>query len=112
MVRCARCGLFIEPGQRWELDHAPGKQGYLGPSHFRCKRSHGGKIGPRSRTPASYAETPRHRRLSIWHQQGVPAREVAHRAGHSRTSESLDTYSHVMPLNELAAERLRALVVA
>jgi hypothetical protein len=43
----------------------------------------------------------RYRRLTIWHQQGVPAREVAHLAGHSRTSESLDTYSHVMPPDEL-----------
>lgn len=34
----------------------------------------------------------------------------AHLAAHSRTSESLDTYSHVMPLDELAAERLRALM--
>jgi hypothetical protein len=33
------------------------------------------------------------------------AREVADLAGHSRASESLDTYSHVMPLDELAAER-------
>lgn len=38
------------------------------------------------------------------------AREVAHLAAHSRASESLDTYSHVMPLDELAAERLRALM--
>ena len=38
------------------------------------------------------------------------AREVADLAGHSRASESLDTYSHVMPLDELAAERLRALM--
>jgi hypothetical protein len=36
------------------------------------------------------------------------AREVADLAGHSRASESLDTYSHAMPLDELAAERLRA----
>jgi integrase len=54
----------------------------------------------------------RHRRLSIWHQQGVPAREVAHRAGHSRTSESLDTYSHVMPLDELPATDLEVLVAS
>lgn len=54
----------------------------------------------------------RHRRLSIWHQSGVPAREVAHRAGHSRTSESLDTYSHVMPLDEIAADQFQALVVS
>jgi integrase len=52
----------------------------------------------------------RHRRLSIWHQQGIPAREVAHRAGHSRTSESLDTYSHVMPLDELSVADLAVLV--
>ena len=50
----------------------------------------------------------RQRRLTIWHQLGVPARDAAHRAGHSRTSESLDTYGHVMSLDELAAERLRA----
>jgi integrase len=54
----------------------------------------------------------RHRRLSIWHQQGVPAREVAHRSGHARTSESLDTYSHVMPLGEVAATDLEALVAS
>ena len=38
------------------------------------------------------------------------AREVADLAGHSRASESLDTHSHVMPLDELAAERLRTLM--
>jgi integrase len=37
----------------------------------------------------------RHRRLSLWHLQGVPAREVAERSGHRRTSTSLDFYSHV-----------------
>ncbi len=38
----------------------------------------------------------RHRRLSLWHAQGVPARELAERAGHSRASMSLDVYSHVL----------------
>ena len=45
VVRCARCGQLIVPGERWELDHASGKHGYLGPSHFRCNRSAGGKLG-------------------------------------------------------------------
>jgi hypothetical protein len=45
LVRCARCGVLIEPGMAWELDHAAGKQGYLGPSHRRCNRSAGGKEG-------------------------------------------------------------------
>jgi integrase len=47
----------------------------------------------------------RHRRLSLWHGQGVVARELADRAGHARPSMSLDVYSHVMPLDEVAWER-------
>jgi integrase len=54
----------------------------------------------------------RHRRITIWHQSGVPARELAERAGHSRPSESLDTYSHVMPANEVSSERVLALIEA
>ena len=38
----------------------------------------------------------RHRRLSLWHAQGVPARELAARAGHARASMSLDVYSQVL----------------
>jgi len=45
IVRCARCQKIIAAGERWELDHAAGKQGYLGPSHFTCNRSAGGKVG-------------------------------------------------------------------
>jgi len=52
----------------------------------------------------------RHRRITIWHQSGVPARELAERAGHARPSMSLDVYSHVMPPDELASERFLALI--
>jgi integrase len=48
----------------------------------------------------------RHRRCSLWHGQGVPARELADRVGHARASMSLDVYSHVMPLEELRPEEL------
>jgi integrase len=48
----------------------------------------------------------RHRRITIWHQSGVPARELAERAGHARASMSLDVYSHVMPPDEVAAKSL------
>jgi hypothetical protein len=44
-ARCARCGLPIVPGTPWDLDHAAGKNGYLGPSHRRCNRQAGAKIG-------------------------------------------------------------------
>lgn len=53
----------------------------------------------------------RHRRLSLWHGQGVPAKELAARAGHSRASMTLDTYSHVMPLDEASRDELAALLV-
>ncbi len=43
----------------------------------------------------------RHRRLTLWHQSGVPARELAERAGHSKPSMSLDVYTHVMPVAEV-----------
>lgn len=52
----------------------------------------------------------RHRRITIWHQEGVPARELAERAGHARPSMSLDVYSHVMPADEVPAEQFLALV--
>ena len=48
----------------------------------------------------------RHRRITIWHQSGVPARELAERAGHARASMSLDVYSHVMPPDEVGADKL------
>jgi integrase len=38
----------------------------------------------------------RHRRISLWHHQGIPARQLAERAGHSQPSMSLDVYSHVL----------------
>ena len=52
----------------------------------------------------------RHRRISIWHQSGVPARELAERAGHARPSMSLDVYSHVMPIDEVSPDRFLALI--
>ncbi len=52
----------------------------------------------------------RHRRITIWHQSGVPARELAERAGHSRPSMSLDVYSHVMPADEIPAKLFSALI--
>ena len=52
----------------------------------------------------------RHRRLTLWHQAGVPARELAERAGHSKPSMSLDVYTHVMPVAEVSTERLTAVL--
>jgi integrase len=50
----------------------------------------------------------RHRRISLWHGQGVPAKEIAERSGHARASMSLDRYAHVMPLEEVDRSRYEA----
>jgi integrase len=49
----------------------------------------------------------RHRRASLWNQQGVDPVELARRLGHARPSVSLDIYSHVKPLSEIPAHELR-----
>jgi integrase len=63
-----------------------------------------------AKVPHYHPHDLRHRRITIWHQSGVPARELAERAGHSRPSMSLDVYSHVMPADEVSEERFRALI--
>jgi hypothetical protein len=41
----------------------------------------------------------------------MPTGGLAERAGHSRLSMSLDVYTHVMPVEEVAEKRLRAVLV-
>jgi integrase len=50
----------------------------------------------------------RHRRASLWYQQGVGPVELAARLGHARPSMSLDVYSHVEPLQEIPHATLSA----
>lgn len=38
----------------------------------------------------------RHRRISLWHAQGVPGRVVQERVGHANLEETLNTYTHVV----------------
>jgi integrase len=45
----------------------------------------------------------RHRRISLWHGQGIPAREIGDRVGQRQIAVTLDVYTHVMPLDEIAA---------
>jgi integrase len=59
-----------------------------------------------AKVPHYHPHDLRHRRITIWHQSGVPARELAERAGHARPSMSLDVYSHVMPADEVPTARL------
>jgi integrase len=44
----------------------------------------------------------RHRRATLWYQQGVGPVELAGRLGHARPSMSLDVYAHVDRLEEIA----------
>jgi integrase len=52
----------------------------------------------------------RHRRGSLWHQQGVVAVELARRLGHAKASTSLDIYSHAKPLREISDHDLASLL--
>jgi integrase len=53
----------------------------------------------------------RHRRISLWHAQGVPARETGERVGQRQISTTLNTYTHVMAGAEVPDEALGALLV-
>ena len=53
----------------------------------------------------------RHRRVSLWHGQGIPAREIGDRVGQRQIAVTLDTYTHVMPLVEVPSEAYQAVLV-
>jgi integrase len=53
----------------------------------------------------------RHRRATLWHHSGMPARELAERGGWTKASLPLDVYTHTMPLGEVPKESLEALLV-
>lgn len=53
----------------------------------------------------------RHRRISLWHGQGVPWKAISERVGQSRPSITLDVYSHVMPLDEVPRETWERILV-
>lgn len=53
----------------------------------------------------------RHRRISLWHGQGIPLKQLSERAGHSKASMTLDVYSHVVPDDEIAVAAFEALLV-
>lgn len=52
----------------------------------------------------------RHRRITLWHGQGIPAREIGERVGQRQVSTTLDVYTHVMPLDEVPVELYRPLL--
>lgn len=52
-------------------------------------------------TPAWSPHDLRHRRISLWHREGVPWAEIGHRVGQSNLSTTADTYTHVIAGEEL-----------
>jgi integrase len=54
----------------------------------------------------------RHRRITLWHGQGIPAREIGERVGQRQVSTTLDIYTHVMPLEEVPMAEYQRLLSA
>jgi integrase len=52
----------------------------------------------------------RHRRATIWHHNGVVAKVLAERLGHTKATMSLDVYSHVLDPGEVETQELQARV--
>ena len=52
----------------------------------------------------------RHRRISLWHGQGIPARTIGDRVGQRQIAVTLDVYTHVMPVADVAEERFLPLI--
>lgn len=63
-----------------------------------------------AKVPHYHPHDLRHRYISLEHMGGTPLRTIADRVGHSRPSVSLEVYSHVMPLEPIAADTFIALV--
>jgi hypothetical protein len=53
---CVRCGGFVAPGTRWDLDHTDDRTGYLGVSHSTCNRSAAASSGNRVRAAKARGE--------------------------------------------------------
>jgi integrase len=52
----------------------------------------------------------RHRRISLRHGQGIPAREIGDRVGQRQIAVTLDVYTHVMPLAEIPTAKYLVLL--
>lgn len=48
---CTRCGIWIEPGTPWHLDHNDARTGYLGAAHATCNVIAGARKGAAMRKP-------------------------------------------------------------
>ena len=63
-----------------------------------------------AKVPHYHPHDLRDRRITIWHHDGVPAVQLAERAGHEKPSMSLDVYAGTMPVVEATEEQLRPLI--
>jgi hypothetical protein len=73
---CARCGHPILPGQKWDLDHVDeayvyGGQGRRLPSHARCNRQHGARLGNARRAAQKRGRSVSKTTITVWPALGI-----------------------------------------
>jgi hypothetical protein len=56
---CTRCGVRIQPGERWHLDHRDDRQGYSGAAHAYCNTAAGGAKRQELRRETAAKKEPR-----------------------------------------------------
>jgi hypothetical protein len=75
-VACARCGFLIEPGAKFDLDHADDGSGrYIGISHVHCNRRAGALRGAALRRAAQHGNAYSARELGRMRKQRREALE-------------------------------------
>ena len=69
---CSRCGDLISPNERWHLDHADNRQGYIGVAHAYCNLRAAGIKTAQLRNASTALRWSR-----IWFEPVPPGTEVA-----------------------------------
>ena len=82
----------------------PSSRGFIASSTRAKRRTRPTRACKTAGSPHFHPHDRRHRRLSLWHGQGIPAREIGDRVGQRQISTTLGVYTHVLLSPEEVSE--------